>query len=386
MLLLAPHDGALAPRPVDLKGYFSVAALDRAQEYSGGQLWFSLLGLACQALLLIWLVWRPPGVLARSTGRRPLVATAGVGAGLSAAVTLAGLPASALARRRAVDIGLATASWGGWAEDVVRELAVGGVLAGIGGILAVALIRRAPTRWWLPGTALVVAGGVAFTFAGPVVLDPLANDFKPLHGQARADVLALARAAHVNVGDVLVVDASRRTSAANAYVTGFGRTKRVVVYDTLLRRFPRAERRVVLAHELGHVRHHDVRRGLLYLLLVAPLGLLAAARLTDALSPRGPDRRPGPGVLPALVLSLALVGLPIGWIANQLSRQVEAGADAFALRLTADPDALIAFERRITLQNVSDPDPPPVAQWLFGTHPTTRERIGAGLAFRAGDR
>ena len=98
------------------------------------------------------------------------------------------------------------------------------------------------------------------------MLDPLFNKFTPLPaGELRRDVLALADEAGVDVGQVYEMDASRRTTAANAYVGGIGQTKRVVLYDTLLRDFTPAETRLVVAHELGHVHHRDLRNGLIWL-------------------------------------------------------------------------------------------------------------------------
>ena len=98
------------------------------------------------------------------------------------------------------------------------------------------------------------------------------------------------------------MDASRRTTAANAYVTGLGRTKRVVLYDTLVEDFTPAETRMVVAHELGHVHHHDVRNGLIWVAIVAPFGMWAAALLTARLAPRGGEL--GPRAVPAVALSL----------------------------------------------------------------------------------
>ena len=122
--------------------------------------------------------------------------------------------------------------------------------------------RRYPRTWWLPAAAGSVAFGAVLAALAPVVLDPIFNDFTPLpEGETRADVLELARAAGVKVGEVYSVDASRRTTAANAYVTGLGPTKRVVLFDTLLDRYSRDEVRMVVAHELAHVRHRDVPRG-----------------------------------------------------------------------------------------------------------------------------
>jgi STE24 endopeptidase len=178
------------------------------------------------------------------------------------------------------------------------------------------------------------------------------------------------------VGEVYVMDASRRTTAANAYVAGLGTTKRVVIYDTLIDDFTPAETRLVVAHELGHVHYRDVPHGLLYLLIVAPLGMLAVARIAERLTRR--DASP----VPAVVLAIAVMLPAITMISNQLSRAVEARADRYSMELTDRPDALIDFQKRIAIQNVSDPSPPGWSSALLGTHPTTMQRIGQAVAFR----
>jgi STE24 endopeptidase len=245
-------------------------------------------------------------------------------------------------------------------------------------------MRRYGRRWWAPGAVVVVVFGAVSVYAGPVVLDPLFNRFTELpEGQTRSDVLALAREAGGDVGEVYEIDASRRTTAANAYVTGLGDTKRVVLYDTLLDNFTRDELRLVVAHELAHVHHRDVPRGLLWLAIVAPLGMLAAARLTERFA--GPGTKPQRSI-PALALSLALVVPVTTAISNQLSRRVEARADSYALRLTEAPQPFIGFEQRIAKRNVSDPDPPAWRTWLLATHPPVVDRIGIGVAFQRGRR
>jgi len=245
----------------------------------------------------------------------------------------------------------------------------------------VLVMRRFGARWWIPGAAAVVAFGAITTYAAPIVLDPLFNDFKRLPpGELRSDVLELAREAGVDVGEVYEMDASRRTTAANAYVTGLGRTKRVVLYDTLVDDFTPAETRLVVAHELGHVHHHDVRNGLIWLAIVAPFGMWAAAVLAERLAPRGEAL--GPRAVPAVALSLAVVVPVVTIVSNQLSRDVERRADAFSLELTRDPGTFIAFQERIARKNVSDPDPPAVSRFLFGTHPTTLQRLGQAEAFK----
>jgi STE24 endopeptidase len=217
--------------------------------------------------------------------------------------------------------------------------------AAMGGALLMVALRRLGRRWWAAGAAVVVAFGIAVTTLSPIVIEPLFNSFEPLpRGELRSEVLDLARRAEVDVGEVYVMDASKRTTGANAYVAGLGRTKRVVLYDTLLRDFTRAEVRLVVAHELGHVHHSDVPRGLLWLAIVAPFGMLATARLADRLGPANPDLRARPAaLLPAVALALALTVPVLTTISNQLSRAVEARADRFSLELTDEPRALIGF-------------------------------------------
>jgi STE24 endopeptidase len=294
---------------------------------------------------------------------------------------VAQLPLAAVSRERAKDVGLVTQDWVGYAGDVAKGTAIGAVLAAAGGALLVFGMRRFGRGWWAPAAAVIVGFGVVTTYATPVVLDPLFNKFTPLPaGQTRSVVLELAGRAGVDVGEVYVMDASRRTTAANAYVAGLGRTKRVVLYDNLLEDFEPGEVRLVVAHELGHVRYRDVPRGLLYLAIVTPFGLLAAARLAERLGPR--DALGTAAAVPAVVLGVGLMAPAITATSNQLSRAVEQRADAYSLELTREPETFIAFQKRITLQNVSDPDPPEATHRLLGTHPTTIERIGLGERFR----
>ncbi len=385
VLLLRPRDGVIDPAPVKARSYFSEHELARARSFRRPQLALAGGQLAIELAVLVLLVRRPPARL-RARFHRPVMAGAVAGAALSVIVSLAPLPLGAVARARAVDAGLITQSWAGWAGDVAKSTMIGAVLSGAGAALLLGLMRRFPRAWWAPGSVLAVGLGAVFLYAGPVVLDPLFNTFKPLPaGAVRSDVLALAGEAGVKVGQVYEVDASRRTTAANAYVTGLGHTKRVVLYDTLLRRFSRDETRLVVAHELGHVHYDDVPRGLLYLALVAPAALFAAAQLTRRLSPRG--AAPGtPAVLPAAVISLALVSAGVGVISNQLSRRIEARADTFSLHLTALPKPFISSERRLAVGNLAEPDPPAWQTALLGTHPPTLERIGAAVAFARGAR
>jgi STE24 endopeptidase len=379
VLLLRPREGLIEPAPVRAESYFSAQQLERARDYNRPQV--ALYGgvLAIQIGVLALLVARPPRRLG-GPFRRPVLAAAVTGAALSVTISVAVLPLKVVGRERARDYGLITQSWGGYARDTAVSWGIGGLIAGAGAAGAVALIRRYPRNWWIPGSAVAVAFGVITIYAGPVVLDPLFNKFTPLpSGQVRSDVIELADKAGVDVGEVYETDASRRTTAANAYVTGLGQTKRVVLYDTLIEHFERDELRLVVAHELGHVHYDDVPKGLLYLAIVAPFGMLAIARLTGRMAPS--DATGSPAMLPALALSITIMATTITTISNQYSRAIEARADAFALQSTGQPEPFISFEKRIALRNLSDPDPPAWRTFLLATHPPTIERIGLGVAY-----
>jgi STE24 endopeptidase len=382
--LLRPRSGLIEPAPVDAQQYFTAFQLDRADDFRGLQRVLGLAGLGVGVATLAVLVWRPPRGLMRRLGSRPLLGGAAAGAGISLLLVVTDLPIRAWMRSRALDVGLATQSWPDWAVDVLKAAGIGAVTAAIGGLVAVALIRRFPHNWWAPAAVLVIAYGAITIWLYPVVIDPLFNKFEPLReGPLREEVLQLADRAGVDVGEVYRVDASRRTSAANAYVNGLGHSKRVVLYDTLIDRFPHDEVMLVVAHELGHQKHDDLLRGLAWLALVAPAGTFLTQALAERLARADlATPRPGPAVLPAVALAVVLAGLGLGCASNVLSRQVEARADAFALDLTRDPADFVKFQRRIAERNIADPDPPGLFHVLFDTHPTTVERLGIGQAWR----
>ncbi|HKO27388.1 MAG TPA: M48 family metalloprotease [Solirubrobacteraceae bacterium] len=377
--LLTPREQPIEPAKVDLTTYFSEAEIRRGARFARPQLALGMARGAIELGSLALLVRRPPRWLNRPF-RRPVAGGAATAAGLAVALSLPPLPLRAIARRRGIEVGLITQSWRDWAADLMKAGAIEAVLAAGAGSAAVALTRRYPRGWWLPVAGGSVVFGAGLAALAPVVLDPVFNKFTPLpDGETRSDVLELASAAGVKVGEVFSVDASRRTTAANAYVAGLGPTKRVVLFDTLLDRYSRDEVRVVVAHELAHVRNRDVPRGVVYAALVAPAAALAVQRVSWALSPE----RGTAGVLPALALAAVLVGAPTGIIGNRLSRAIERRSDAYSLKLTGAPDAFISFERAIALQNVADLEPPRWLTSLLATHPPTAERIGAAVSYSA---
>lgn len=298
---------------------------------------------------------------------------------------LVGLPFAARMRAVRVAYGLVTQGWGGWAVDLARGLALTLALALPAALGLFALTGWSTDRWWLPAAGAAALLTVAFSFLFPLVVEPLFNRFTPMpDGELRTALLALAERDGVPVRDVLVADASRRTTALNAYVSGLGATRRVVAYDTLLSTADPREVELVVAHELGHVKHRDVPVGtvlgalgaavavcLLGLLTAVP-GLRHAAGVADVADPRA---------LPLLAACAALVGALAGPAQNAASRRMETRADRHALELTGDAEQFVAMQRRLAITNIADVDPPRALEVLLASHPSTARRIAAARAW-----
>jgi STE24 endopeptidase len=370
--------------PTDPAAAFSPAQIARAEDFARqlrpASLASLLLGLAVSA---VFGLTRAGAATARAVAR-PLgggwVWQVLLGAlAILVVGRLVTLPLAAYAEVVRHRFGLSTRGWGLWARDVATSTGINAGLTAVGLLAVVALARRAPRTWWAwaggAAAALVVVG----SFLYPLVIEPAFNRFESMPaGELRTELIALAERNDTPVQDVLVADASRRTTALNAYVSGFGSTRRIVVYDTVLDQLSDAEVESIVGHELGHVSADDVLTGTLIGALgagagVALLGwLLGATRLLRRAGAAGPDD----GRVIGLLLFLLAVGTVVSTpVQNLVSRHIEARADLHALDLTRDPDSFIAVQQQLGLANLNDPDPPAIWQWWFGSHPTVPQRI-----------
>jgi STE24 endopeptidase len=269
--------------------------------------------------------------------------------------------------------------------DRAKGFAVSALLSTLAVVAFVGLARGLPHAWPLPaalGAALLV---LVLGFAAPIVLEPLFNRFRPLGDLSLASELrALAEHASVPVAEVLVADASRRTRRSNAYVSGFGATRRVVLFDNLLAAAETREIRLVVAHELGHRRARHVERATLLGMAGAAAavlllwGLLSWPALLDAIGASGPG---DPRIAPFLFLTVGVLELLTLPLAATLSRRWERDADRSSLELTRDPEAFESAHRRLATANLADLQPPRLAYALLFSHPTPPERIAAGRAW-----
>ncbi|MFF5227129.1 M48 family metallopeptidase [Dactylosporangium sp. NPDC000521] len=342
-----------------------------------------LLGLTPAGAWIVEQVSRPFG--GHWLARALLGGLAVVFAGEVAALPLAAWRQSILRR-----YGLSTQDWSAWTVDMLKGYAVSAVIGAVVLVGFFTVTHFVPRWWWVWGAVGAALLTVLLSFIFPVLVEPVFNKFTPMpEGEQRTRLMALAERDGVPVRDVLIADASRRTRAVNAYVSGLGPTRRIVVFDTLLEKAPPEEVESVVAHELGHAKDGDVLTGTL-------LGAFGAAAAVCALYLLGSWgallRRAGVDAIGepravALLLAVATVaGLVAGPAQAFVSRRVEARADRHALQLTADPAGFEAMQGRLSLVNLGDPDPNPVEQFLFGSHPTAVQRMAEARAWARGER
>jgi STE24 endopeptidase len=245
-----------------------------------------------------------------------------------------------------------------------------------GGVFLWLVIATGPSWWWSFGL-FVSAVGVLLVFVTPYVLVPLFFKMRPLADTATVErIQALVNRAGAPVRDVCSLDFSRRTAEANAAVIGLGRSRRVVLADTLLAEFTPGEVDAVVAHELGHHVHRDVQRLLLANAVLIWGGLFVASRLELYALPilSLPSLAYVPGY-PVLLFVAETFFLLLSPLLNWWSRGLESAADRFALALTRDPPAFAAAMRRIGCQNLVELRPPRWAELLLATHPALYRRI-----------
>jgi STE24 endopeptidase len=260
-----------------------------------------LLGLTRAGARLVTAVARPLG---GGWAWQVLLGTLAV----TAVGRLVTLPLSARSEAVRRAYGLSTRTWPGWLAEVGKGVLVGAALSALVLLALVLAARLARRTWWAWGAGATAALAVAGSFAYPLVVEPVFADFTVLPaGELRQDLLALAERDGVPVQEVLVADASRRTTALNAYVSGFGSSRRIVVYDTLLRDATPEEVALVVAHELGHAEARDVLTGTLLAALGGAAGICLLALLLSwrpLLRRAGADGPADPRIVP-LLLALA---------------------------------------------------------------------------------
>ncbi len=273
--------------------------------------------------------------------------------------------------------GLSTQSVGHWLADQVKGVTLGIGLGVAAATVVFAAIRHWPDTWWIVSAIVFAMAMVGLVRMAPVVLLPIFYRFKPLDRPAlAARLLALAAKARTDVVGVFEWVVSSHTKKANAALAGMGRTRRILLSDTLLADYSEDEIEVILAHELAHHVHRDLWRGML-LQTALLFGGFAFANLVlrAALAPLGFRGLADPAALPLLMLAGGVASFVMLPVVNGLSRLQERAADRYALTTTGNIEAFVTAMRRLSQQNLAEEYPSPLVRWLFYSHPPIRERI-----------
>jgi STE24 endopeptidase len=279
--------------------------------------------------------------------------------------------------------GLSTQSRGHWIADQAKGIGLGIVLAILGTSIVYGALRNWPDDWWWISAALFAVATIGLAQLAPVVLLPIFYTFKPLDRPSLVERLVkLAAGARTSINGVFEWVLSSHTKKANAALAGLGRTRRILLSDTLLADYSEDEIEVILAHELAHHVHRDLWRGIAVQAVALLAGFFVAsvllAALADPLRLRGTS---DPAGLPALLLIGGVWTFLLLPVVNGISRAQERAADRYALTATRNVDAFVTAMKRLSQQNLAEEYPSKIVRWLFYSHPPIRERIDAARAF-----
>jgi STE24 endopeptidase len=281
--------------------------------------------------------------------------------------------------------GLSTQTSARWWIDHIKAGVIGLVFAALAALIVVSLIRWDADRWWTYAAVVFTIVLVLLAQLAPVVLLPLFYDITPLTREALRDrLVALANKAGTRIAGVFEWRLSDRTRKANAALAGIGRTRRILLSDTLLAEHTDEEIEVILAHELAHHVYRDIWSAILVETVLIALGCFVADRVLGAFATSaGLTGKGDVAALPLLALALGGVSLALMPIANALSRAHERRADRYALKMTGNAPAFIAAMKRLAAQNLAEEEPSRLVQILCHTHPPIAARIAAARDYRA---
>ncbi|WP_419805395.1 M48 family metallopeptidase [Terriglobus sp.] len=310
------------------------------------------------------------------------------------AMTLLSLPLDIYDQGLRRHYGLSVQSWASWLGDQAKSFGLGWLFGGLLVMLLFFVIRKAPARWWLIFWSLSIPITVGALFATPYIIDPLFNHFEPLnasHPELVQRLEQVAQRGNMNIPPerMFLMKASEKSTTLNAYVTGFGTSKRVVVWDTSIAKGTPDQILFIFGHESGHyVLHHIVRgvvESMLGLLLMLYLGYRFVQPLLRRYGPRwGVTDQTQWGALAVLLLIASVLGAVSRPISEAMSRSKEHAADVYGQEavhgLLANPqDAARGAFQILGQTSFDDPNPSPIVEWWTYSHPA----IGRRAAFAA---
>ncbi len=275
--------------------------------------------------------------------------------------------------------GLSNQSAAAWVRERLKGLAIAAPLAASVFCILYFCLGTFGALWWIPVGVTLTLISVVLARVAPVLIMPLFYRFTPIaDGSLKDRILGLSERAGVRVEGVFSFNLSKTTRKANAAFTGIGRSRRIILGDTLVSEFSEDEIETVFAHELGHYRFGHIRTGIIIGTLSTFAGLYVAARLYDAsVAALHFSSVTDLAALPLLAIWLSLFGLLTAPVGNMISRRHERQADAYAVRTTGKRDAFVSALRKLSATNLADPAPHPIVEFMFYSHPPVAKRIRA---------
>ncbi len=273
--------------------------------------------------------------------------------------------------------GLSRQSLNSWFSDYAKELALELLLTTAFLSAVYALLHASPEWWWLWTTLVYIALSVVLSALWPVLIMPLFHKFEPLEESELTD--AVRRFAEESGLDVLGVyrwGLEEKTETANAALTGLGKTRRIILGDTMLDKYSKEEIISVLAHEVGHFKHHDMWRLIAVGTGLAALGFYVAHRVLLALAGYfGFEQIGDIGAFPIFIFALFVFSLISMPLSNAYSRRREYAADAYAVRASGSAEPLVSALEKLADQNLADKEPSPWVEFLLHSHPSISRRV-----------
>jgi len=288
------------------------------------------------------------------------------------------------------EMGLSTITLATWIADRVKSLALNWIIASIVALPVLGLVKTLPKFWPLPAAAVILAISAFMIWISPWIIDPLFNKFTPLENEELdGRIRRVSAQAGLNVEQVYVMDASRRSRYLNAYFTGLGNSRRVVLFDNLVAECRDDEVLSVVAHELGHWREHHITKGFLLEIVGVFAGLWLLWLILNAESTRsffGLSSQSSLVLIVLLPFLLSLAGTLISPALSAISRRFERAADRAALELTEDVPAFIDVEKKLVRKAKADLLRSRLLHCFYGSHPLAEQRIRMAESFAADDR
>lgn len=276
--------------------------------------------------------------------------------------------------------GLSNQTLSMWFFDYLKKNGISILVSSLGMMGIYALMVYIPGYWWIISAVILAVFIVVLTYLYPIVIDPLFYKFDKLGDrELKEQIINVAERAGIEVNEVLIADASRKTSKANAYFTGVGASRRIVVYDNLLNNFTREEALNVIAHEMGHWHHMHIFKNIIIGIISGTTGLFLI-NFVFARSGMVGDFRS----IFIIILLVSVISFLLLPAKNAVSRRFEVQADNFAMQATENTDAQVQLMVRLAESNLSNVSPNNYIKYFLYSHPPIMERVKAAENFDLG--